>query len=1819
MPNHDLDGWEIVQDQRQEGPIQAGPREDQAQPIREETFMLRQGVDVQRQTQENARINTYNESKKKIEDIDHLLDKSVGKNAMTEEEIEEREKLQVLKDRQLSNAYLNEESRKHESKDIAKFKDMLFAVEKLIAKQHAKDAQGNFVPVTGEELVTIEEAYAAAINHAVEYISDRKKKAGTPKVMKVKDAMKRMMKEQALFTQLRMRINEGALSGEILQVEKPSELLFAARVYERNARFVRRSAEERANSRRAKRQGIRNCEMAMGEVKSLSKSFRPLFKYLTGEADFAAAYKGTKWGKTNDALNLNRFLAFISKIKPNVFYSGSFVIDDKVVQIGQNEDNRLTVTTQGQFFTLPGTTSDLVSKLSTKMIENTNVLGTAGVVAALSSLDLSDERTTQIADMRLAHDLSVRALEKFGGFEKPLFNNLPTTTIRTLAVHLMQGDMTKQEIRDFVKTEEEKRNAQGLAREHNVAMVYFLMKSEYEQKEILSHFGEKRKGAGGQETESWLEVAKKALEETGRPITNRMLFEEIMERVGHLDSATQFLLSSKEEQKIVIKGFNAPGSDGIKIYDSTVKEFEQTGVEKTNIAFYNAIMRKLDTDDNRWQIELHKKLMQLHYEHMQNEFADVPAQMMDIFLKIERNGSITREEIDHLKKICADGKFKEQMQTNMHDLELDILVKREEMEKKLRVTGIKSVENKQKMEEVKEKLEEKHKVLQESDSKASALLWIQGKSKEVEAKAREEKKDVVQKMIADIIFSKDTGVEGEGENAPGERMKRIFKANIPAITYLLIEYSREQKRLLKSGANENDPVSIPLLKETLERMPLGNEGGFGGEVKEAMEERVTGIIKMLATQKMDFDGGEKELSKVITGVKIPGLFGKPLEAEIPYVSVAYELEKGLTKQFEESGPALSMQFAEAEAKLNESINEATQAIQNIFNEQQGIKVDAFGNLTIEEIEDKEDVTRKSNKKAIEREKTFLKKYRATSLEFGEKRGMFFRQINDKNLNGLVQVLQNEMPNLAKYLLPVDESKPAEQELKRIEDNYNALQWYFSVGGDAIGYLLENINDETLTPEFYKGKREEFKVMTRAQALKGLNGASIDDADRLLESVPMKASITAWGIIKGVKDVLSAEPEKLDEAYWYLDNAMKNGRHKIGSFMSEYLYSCAVSKIQILCERAFIRDEEKHITGVADKAVLNEALKEAESFFGDLASLKQDYDICAQAKNGDAAMKAKGEAAENRFLDTFTEMNKQAMVGMFAQNIGGIAEGDNVQYRKPLIQPLFDDKANYGNELEAAYNTMLENTAEFKTLTEELFMEYSQNKRIQAIKDQDPVFLAKVEQLKKVEKRALSSKRDFAYYYYMIVDNRLKIREWLAAGGEAQNDLNRKPKTVEEGRKMLEKMVADVAAGNQGTGKFVKLVMGQYFTKMSIQDKRAMIASALREKRNQINVGGKLVFDPEEDINAAFISGYLKGAGPLLQKMLQGLPESTLPKEFRKALSDMKSNLAHIPDEVVQARLSAIVDESNKQISHIDVVRSFGAASVGETFLCKVFGPKMKEGKEVVVKILRPDVKNRMDREKAPGITLNKYMDETNMLHSKLLEKNLKRDIFGGLVYRVDPLTREERKLGGNELLSAEKERQLLVERIAALKKRKAHLITLSKKWTYEGIFGKGFYHADLHSGNIQVSDEKAVVLDFGNCTKLTEEQQKGIIRMMVSVIAGYADTFRDEFLKLMTETPKEIVDKNKAEFSRAIKHIFECGDNTDAALRIAAIISYASKLGFEIPRAVNDFADGALRLQTALTALMRQLEIYRKILWLSAKPSLLRMRVKQSWIWFPMF
>lgn len=464
----------------------------------------------------------------------------------------------------------------------------------------------------------------------------------------------------------------------------------------------------------------------------------------------------------------------------------------------------------------------------------------------------------------------------------------------------------------------------------------------------------------------------------------------------------------------------------------------------------------------------------------------------------------------------------------------------------------------------------------------------------------------------------------------------------------------------------------------------------------------------------------------------------------------------------------------------------------------------------------------------------------------------------------------------------------------------------------------------------------------------------------------------------------------------------------------------------------------------------------------------------------------------------------------------------------------------------------------------------------------------------------------------------QLEEWMFS--EEENVLE------SAGDADINDMLRSSMEGNSGQGLFMKNVLKGYFTEASLEDKRRMFASALREvKPSQMQESVKDEKEREklkEIQMGSFLSGLFKGAGPLMHKTLQGIQTNYLPLSLQIGLEDVRSHLSPIPKEIVAAQLNRMIDHSNGVITRIEVDRSLGAASVGEAFQCRIYGPQIP-GTEVVVKQIRPDVKRRMMRDKQFFMKCaqdaNEGMARTFEGQMKNYENELDltieaKNIVGGSVYNAGTSTVKSEQLAGiispsantlvvekaegstvgNYFRKIVRDQDRIMRRYKESKnnrpalseitnlqkdlvKKQGYLIELSKKWVTEAIYGAGFYHADLHKDNIIVNSDGAVIIDYGNTTTLDNTQKMHITHMVFAAAVQLPEDFATHYLALLDRK----VDKVKtAEFEKMVRNLFK--KKGDVGSKIALVLIEAQKLGIELPNTVYNFSLGQIRLQNTI-------------------------------------
>lgn len=455
----------------------------------------------------------------------------------------------------------------------------------------------------------------------------------------------------------------------------------------------------------------------------------------------------------------------------------------------------------------------------------------------------------------------------------------------------------------------------------------------------------------------------------------------------------------------------------------------------------------------------------------------------------------------------------------------------------------------------------------------------------------------------------------------------------------------------------------------------------------------------------------------------------------------------------------------------------------------------------------------------------------------------------------------------------------------------------------------------------------------------------------------------------------------------------------------------------------------------------------------------------------------------------------------------------------------------------------------------------------------------------------------------------------------------------------------------GYGKFLMQVIGSYFAEMDPVDMNRMAAQVIRLSTSKSTSGETL-------------GALLKSAGPILQKFMQGLPQTSLPDDLREAVTDLKSRLPSIPENAVRAYLLDMVESSGGRIEKIIVDKSLGAATVGQAFLCTMVTKEHPEGEECVIKILRPDVQSRALREEAFFLKQAEKLGLGEMLKDRfdrifeeldlVIEAG---NVLGGGVYDPGTVTYAQsgvystpdvRSMKLNPLVNPTMNTMVLVkapgmtldsyiERVAEDKKailrqlkpesgpdgrvrykasnlvdymgaryqlnnlyrqtlrRQKFLTEFITKWSFEAVFGSGFFHGDVHAGNLMVSDECLTVIDYGNATRLTDDERTNIMWMMARVGVNSASGFLDHLKDAMrTDAQKKALDKISKTAEADLTQIFDKGDVDDSGRKFVAAVQYLQGKGIPIPGALFNLMQSMSRLDESVRLLNEQLEDIRQ-------------------------
>lgn len=430
--------------------------------------------------------------------------------------------------------------------------------------------------------------------------------------------------------------------------------------------------------------------------------------------------------------------------------------------------------------------------------------------------------------------------------------------------------------------------------------------------------------------------------------------------------------------------------------------------------------------------------------------------------------------------------------------------------------------------------------------------------------------------------------------------------------------------------------------------------------------------------------------------------------------------------------------------------------------------------------------------------------------------------------------------------------------------------------------------------------------------------------------------------------------------------------------------------------------------------------------------------------------------------------------------------------------------------------------------------------------------------------------------------------------------------------------------------FLSQAFRSYFEHQSPLDQRTMLASYMRRS-------------VPESTEVMKLAALVAGGGPYMIKMLQLVGDNVKgehEKAMKEALAFVKSGLPPIAPSIRDAMLLGIVKDSHGKITALKDVRSLGAASVGETFLANV---EKSDGSSemVVVKLLRPGIAERAGRErqfmdavaeKLPGMQ-GTFAGIADQIEAEMDLRSEAANVRLGEVYDH----RGESYVQSMKLSATvpAKSNYMMIERAPG--STLAHYIehlerhsdrtpihpyvlatrmglmmnALAEKWVEEAIFGTGFYHGDLHAGNIMFKADEGdnqgtlTVIDFGNSKVLGEIERRSVFRMMCTAHLKSPVAFCKDFEAILSpEGRLQMTDEKRREFLAKITEAFnktdpQTGEAFSTGQIIDAILTSANNLGLEVPGPIANFSRSEMMLENTFKKITAQahsnLESFRSL------------------------
>lgn len=360
--------------------------------------------------------------------------------------------------------------------------------------------------------------------------------------------------------------------------------------------------------------------------------------------------------------------------------------------------------------------------------------------------------------------------------------------------------------------------------------------------------------------------------------------------------------------------------------------------------------------------------------------------------------------------------------------------------------------------------------------------------------------------------------------------------------------------------------------------------------------------------------------------------------------------------------------------------------------------------------------------------------------------------------------------------------------------------------------------------------------------------------------------------------------------------------------------------------------------------------------------------------------------------------------------------------------------------------------------------------------------------------------------------------------------------------------------------------------------------------------------------AAELSKDLEKMGPTFVKLAQLLSTRAdlLPAPYLEALARLQDDVEPFSFKEVE---EIVTEELGVRLSK--AFSSFEAQAIAAASLGQVHRAEMRDGRQVVVKVQRPGIREIVlkDLEILQGIAefLDNHTETGRRYEFSMILAELRKSLLRELDYRQEArhlvtfnrnFREFKRIIVPLPLEDYSTSRVLTMDYIEGKKITALGPLALMDLDGYQlaedffhaylkQILVDGIFHADPHPGNVFLTvDNRIALIDLGMIGRITPQSQENILQLLLAISEGHGDEAAALTIKL--GEPKESFEQEK--FTRQVADLVtqHQGSNVqeiDAGRVVLEITRISGETGFRLPPEFTLIAKTLLNLDQIVHAL----------------------------------